>query len=133
MTEKIKPILRYLAFLLTLTVLMFSLSLNVVKAADRNQTAVGSQTTDGTRQRPEIKQLTGTRQLMGPGRQTGIKLQTETRLQTENAPHLMRHTRTFAMSGREKSGRTICSGASTLRTGQSDLCTQMSLQRKTAF
>ena len=49
MTEKIKPILRYLAFLLTLTVLMFSLSLNVVKAADRNQTADGSQTTDGTR------------------------------------------------------------------------------------
>ena len=38
-----------MAFLLTLTVLMFSLSLNVVKAADRNQTAVGSQTTDGTR------------------------------------------------------------------------------------
>ena len=38
-----------MAFLLTLTVLMFSLSLNVVKAADRNQTADGSQTTDGTR------------------------------------------------------------------------------------
>ena len=55
MTEKIKAILRYLAFLLTLTVLMFSLSLNVVKAADRNQTADesqtadGNQTTDGTR------------------------------------------------------------------------------------
>ena len=47
MTEKIKAILRYLAFLLTLAVLMFSLSLNVVKAADRNQTADESQTADG--------------------------------------------------------------------------------------
>ena len=82
MTEKIKAILRYLAFLLTLTVLMFSLFLNVVKAADRNQTADGSQTTD---------------------------------------------------SGREKSGRTICSGASIPRTGLSDLYMQMNLQRKTAF